>query len=375
MSDGFIFYKFAHTGIQEKIPCSEAEISIGDLKTIIGEKKRLPRWDLVISDELTGLEYKKDGEFVLRNSKILVKRTPLLAKKKGVLSASTLREDPAHHKDLSTSPIPIVQPATSPGSSVDADDDKEIVRRPFPQEYICTLCTNPFNDPFLRTCCGHSACRDCLKGDGKNCQLCGETDGMNVPNKNLKTSVESLDKRWYYLPGREYIKMEETFGGSSSSQPDSPEQGTDKIKREQIKEEINLGLTPDTKVKKEFTFISATEIAAASLSASQLQAKRIKEETIIDDEKVQEASAAKRVKKEKVEETFRMLRPAKQENAAASNAAAPKNGASNLTQKQADQLLKAWKEHAWMMHYQKLAEEEKQKEALGSNGVAASKAN
>lgn len=186
--DGFIFFKFASDAQRDRIPCTAAEMLVSDLKCLISEKKQIPRWDLVLSNEDTGVEYEKASDLVPKNTSIVVRRTPLLCKKKQeaiVSIAQRAAEEP-------------IRPV---------EEDKgvtiEVIHgRPFPPEYLCPLCVKPFDDPLIRTCCGKSACKSCLE-NVRQCPMCKTRDACQIPNLRLAESVKGLDRRFYYLPGED----------------------------------------------------------------------------------------------------------------------------------------------------------------------------
>eukprot|EP00397_Hematodinium_sp_SG-2012_P036825 GEMP01039806.1.p1 GENE.GEMP01039806.1~~GEMP01039806.1.p1 ORF type:complete len:416 (+),score=85.77 GEMP01039806.1:58-1305(+) len=219
-ADAYIFFKFASGGAQERIPCVGQEMLISDLKTAISEKKKLPRWDLSISNADTGKVFENESDVVLKNSNVLVCRIPLLSKKKTqVISSSALRSDA----------IIRVEPDNVKFKALEV-----IHRRAFPTEYLCPLCSKPFNNPLIRTCCGKSACSTCLEtAITDHCLLCQSSESASqIPNLRLHESVQSLDLRFYFLPGEDNAPVTTFFDPPVTARTADTAKAEDTIKKE-----------------------------------------------------------------------------------------------------------------------------------------------
>jgi len=423
VEQGFIFFKFSSGPGRDRVPCPDTEISIGDLRTLIGEKKKLPRWDLVISNEETGKPYKKDTALVQKNTTVLVKRTPLLSKRKSeVISAATLRQEPQQK---------VAKSEVREGAEV-------ICRRAFPVEYLCTLCSLPFVNPHIRTCCGKSACLECLeRSNGEACYFCSDAEGEHVPNLRLRESVENLDRRWYYLPGEEFshswmeVGTSPAAGSGSPVIPSSPPTSPDHtskasshprtvatIKWEQIrgKEEETISDTGTHKRVKLEANAAETSSSSCAFRNGEHRTRRVKLETIETtktkktvsrdhgdntttktvmssgstrsssvtmmmsssvkiESSVRQTSEKRRVKVESMDSSItstEMKRERKQqqqrgENDVLTDTNAARDPVIDLEaqgggeSEHAKILLRAWQEHAWAVHFQKEAAAKKMK--------------
>jgi hypothetical protein len=65
------------------------------------------------------------------------------------------------------------------------------------REFICTICTSPFNDPWC-TPCDHTFCRACIKSwiDARNvsCPICRKNVSVNLLTQANRTVRNILDR-------------------------------------------------------------------------------------------------------------------------------------------------------------------------------------
>eukprot|EP00927_Polykrikos_kofoidii_P009563 TRINITY_DN13994_c0_g1_i2.p1 TRINITY_DN13994_c0_g1~~TRINITY_DN13994_c0_g1_i2.p1 ORF type:complete len:370 (+),score=40.72 TRINITY_DN13994_c0_g1_i2:49-1110(+) len=202
-----IFFRFASDKKTiEKVEFDGRQISVGDLKREIAEKKKLPQVDLVLFNEATNQPYTKDGALLHRNTTITVKRTPPQSSRK----PSVIHIE---HEDVWSR-------MTEPQKIKSEDVKVEHVKRnPIPKAFLCHLCGDLFNDPSIARCCGRSACFECFKTKAEKtertagdlatdapvaaCPLCFEKwtqDGMPIRNRSLANSVAALDLDYFILP-------------------------------------------------------------------------------------------------------------------------------------------------------------------------------
>jgi len=186
-----VFYRFASDATVEKIEFDGREIAVGDLKQAIADKKSLPKFDLVLTNEATNEVYTRDGAMLPRNMSITVRRTPPQNSKRPAVVH-------LEHDDIWSRMVTRIIPKK------EETETQQLVRKACPPEYLCPLCCDLFEDPHIARCCGRSACSRCFsEHDAKVCPLCMNTmreDGTPIPNPQLADSVASLNLEYFVLP-------------------------------------------------------------------------------------------------------------------------------------------------------------------------------
>lgn len=189
----WVFFRFFSDATLDRFEFHGREISIGDLKQGIAEKKDLPRFDLVLVNEATNVEYTRDGAMLPRNTSVIVRRTP--------------PQNPKKHAVVHL----VATDIWSQEAVIDIPDDDEdqkkapIVKRPIHPEYLCSLCQNLYVKPRIAKCCGRSACEACFEPH-LECPLCQQEWDMGhleetVPNQQLAGTVAKLNMDYFELPG------------------------------------------------------------------------------------------------------------------------------------------------------------------------------
>merc|ERR1719188_455308 len=127
---------------------------------------------------------------IQRNVSVIVRRTPTMVSKRPAVVHVENNDIWAnmHEKKL-----------------VKQELQAEVSRERLPLEYLCILCRTLFDNPSIALCCGRSACSRCFaRHTEESCPLCGKPwteDTRPVPNPRLAATVESLDLRYFIMPG------------------------------------------------------------------------------------------------------------------------------------------------------------------------------